>query len=54
MGNTWAIEVWKRVEWCNNEYGYECLWSGESWIGALVNLVKAKRKGYGCVTLHWR
>ena len=23
-------------------------------IGALLNFIKAKRKGHGCVTLHWR
>lgn len=52
MGNTWEIEVWTQLEeW---GYGYSHFWSGESWIAAVWNLVKAKRKGYGCITLHWR
>ena len=47
MGNTWVIEIWKRIEWRGNEYGYEDFWRGESWIAALWNLAKAKREGPG-------
>lgn len=34
--------------------GYEQFWSGESAIKALWHFWRAKRQGYGCVTLHWR
>ena len=54
MGNTWEIQVWKSIEWQGGAYGYEEFWRGESWIAALWNFLKAKRKGYGCITLHWR
>ena len=54
MGNTWEIQVWKPIEWRGGEYGYEEFWSGQSCIDAFWNLIKAKRAGHGCVTLHWR
>lgn len=54
MGNTWTVEVWKQVEWMDWKYGYEDFWRGENMLAALFNFWKAKREGYGCVTLHWR
>jgi hypothetical protein len=51
MGNTWTIEVWAEFM---GKYRYLEFWRGQSWIGAIWHLIKAKRKGYGCVTLHWR
>jgi hypothetical protein len=53
MGNTFEISVWKMIDW-KNEYGYEEFWRGENCIMALYQFIKAKREGYGCVTLHWR
>ena len=54
MGNTWEIKVWKQIEWKNMEWDYEPFWQGESWLSAMWYLIKAKRQGHGCVTLHWR
>jgi hypothetical protein len=54
MGNTWEIQVWKQIEWRGGEWGYEEFWRGQNWVSAAWNFFKAKREGYGCVTLHWR
>lgn len=58
MGNTWEIQVWKRLDDRGGayvgDYGYEEFWRGQSALSALWNFIKAKREGYGCVTLHWR
>ena len=54
MGSKYTVEVWKQIEWKGDEYGYEEFWHGQSWIAAMVNFIKAKREGHGCVTMHWR
>lgn len=54
MGSTWEVRVWKPLDWNGGEYGYEQVWQGESALSALWQMVKAKRAGYGCVTLGWR
>lgn len=54
MGSKFEIQVWTRREWLDGEYGYEEFWRGESVIGAIVNLIRARQYGYGCVTLSWR
>ena len=53
MGNTYTVEVWKKRDW-DDSYGYEMIWQGESFLRAIIELVKAKRLGYGCTTLSWR
>lgn len=53
MGNTYTVEVWKKREW-GDTYGNEMIWQGESFLRAIIELIKAKRLGYGCVTLDWR
>lgn len=51
MGNRFEIEVWH----CNDgDCQYYPFWKGESLIAALWQYRKAKKQGYGCVTLHWR
>lgn len=54
MGNKFEIQVWKKIEWLENEYGYELFWCGDSWLVAVLNMIKARCEGHGCVTLHWR
>lgn len=54
MGNTYTVEVYKRRDWGDYSYGYETTWQGESFIRAIIELIKAKRKGHGCTTLSWR
>jgi hypothetical protein len=52
MGNTWEIEVWNQQP--EGHWGYSDFWCGESCFAAVWNFIRAKRAGYGCVTLHWR
>lgn len=54
MGSKFTVEVWRRIEWQDDRYGYTEFWRGASFFLAILNLIKAKREGYGCVTLHWR
>jgi hypothetical protein len=53
MGNTFEIHVWAARP---REHGYEYFeyWRGESLLQMMIQMVKAKRAGHGCVTLHWR
>jgi hypothetical protein len=54
MGNTFSVEVWG-AHWGPEEpRSYLQVYGGESLIAALWALIKYKRLGYGCVTLHWR
>lgn len=53
MGNTYSVEVWKKREW-GDTCDYEIIWQGESFVRAIIELIKTKRLGYGCVTLNWR
>ena len=53
MGNTFEIQVWAaRI----GEPGYRYVeyWRGESLFQMIIQMVKAKRAGHGCVTLYWR
>lgn len=55
MGYTWEIEVWERIDKGSYyTYGYKQFWYGDSFLSAVWNFLKAKRAGYGCITLHWR
>ena len=58
MGNTFEVQVWGRAhvlgEFDLGEYRYTQFWAGQNFLSAIWNMIKAKRAGYGCVTLHWR
>jgi hypothetical protein len=53
MGTTWEVAVWEKLEW-SADFGYREFYSGNCWIFALWNFVRAKRAGYKFVSLHWR
>ena len=51
MGSKYEVMVFGEI----TDYEHRNFWRGESFIYALWNMIKAKRKGvYGCVTLYWR
>lgn len=54
MGNTFTVMAWGQHDGPNEGYRDMEYWRGESFIQALIQLRKAKREGYGCVTLYWR
>jgi hypothetical protein len=53
MGNTFEVQVWARDQNLG-ENRYTQFWAGQNFLSAIWNMAKAKRAGYGCVTLHWR
>jgi len=54
MGWTYEIEAWEPYPYPDERYHYVTKWTGESFLAAIWNLIKVKRQGFGCVTLHWR
>jgi hypothetical protein len=56
MGSKYTVQVWgQHFKDCGiNEYSYTVAWAGQSLPRALWELVKAKRRGFGCTTLEWR
>ena len=53
MGNRFEIHAFTNNKG-TSEYGYTCLWDGNSFFKMLFNLIKIKNSGYGCVKLEWR
>ena len=51
MGWVWEVKVWREID---NIYGYHSYWRGDSFVMAVFNMLKAKRKGWGCIALEWR
>lgn len=57
MGNTYTVDAWgqHRVFGPDDlEYSNMMQWQGESFWRALWELRKAKKRGFGCVSLSWR
>ena len=54
MGSKYTVQVWGRHFGDNEPYSYMVHWAGQSALRALVELWRASRLGYGCVTLECR
>lgn len=54
MGNKYCVKVWGKHFGDAEGYCWLQTWGGESLIRALIELVKAKRQGFGCTTLEMR
>lgn len=54
MGWKYTVQVWGRH--CDDPriYAYRVHWGGQSLLKALIELWRASRLGYGCVTLECR
>ena len=52
MGNTWEVLAWSKHN--DDEYSDPLVYGGESLLKAFAAFFRAKRKGYGCVTIKWR
>lgn len=54
MGNTFEVQVWGQHEGYDSGYSYRQHWSGESLVRAVWEWHKARKLGFGCVSLKWR
>lgn len=58
MGNTWEVSAWEWNDDGSNggegKWQYVSHWRGESLLGAILAMRRAKREGFGCVKLEWR
>jgi hypothetical protein len=52
MGWTWEVQAWGMHD--GEQFSYQQMWHGESFIRALIAMRRCKKIGYGCVTLYWR
>lgn len=52
MGWKYEVTVWGKH--FDDEYSHLTVWGGQSIVRAMFELWKAKRKGFGCTTLHLR
>lgn len=52
MGNTWTVEVFGN--WTPGQLSFEQVYSGESFIGALLAMWKYRKQGTGYLKLDWR
>jgi hypothetical protein len=54
MGSKFEVSIWGVFpELGNNNYCYKSIWQGESFIKAIIILIKAKTRT-GCAKLEWR
>lgn len=54
MGSKYTVQVWGKHYGENEPYCYMVHWAGQSALRALLELWRASRLGYGCVTLECR
>lgn len=54
MGSKYTIQVWGKHLGEDEPYGYMVHWAGQSLPWALLELWRASRLGFGCVTLECR
>ena len=58
MGTKLVVKAWVRARWPGNadepKYEWSFEYEGQNWIKAIVRMIRAKRRGAGCVTIEWR
>ena len=54
MGSKYTVQVWGKHIGESGPYCYSVHWSGQSLARALLELWRASRRGFGCVTLECR
>jgi hypothetical protein len=54
MGNTWEVYEWWRDETNGEDYKYHLEYAGQSFIKAVLKMVRLRMNGAKCLKLEWR